>query len=288
MLREEGFGAYFQASISGEKMGFVGYAFVDDTDLCETSGFQFANASTVAIQMQRSLDHCEGGIRAFGGAIVPEKSHWYLIDFKLDQGNWHYATKEDAPATLTVQDSTGQRCTLDQFSTHEARRTLGVRLAPDNNDQEEVTYLRQCGEAWKERIRTGHLPRHLAWQALTTTILPKIHYPLAATTLTLDQCKYFMAPILQGGLPTSGIVRTLPHTLVYGTTRYQGLGLPSLYTEQGISHITKLLQHGAKDNITGQLLRSSLEALQLELGTSAFPLDLQHSSMASSLLRVGL
>jgi hypothetical protein len=88
-----------------------------------------------------------------------------------------------------------------------------------------------------------------------------------------------LAPILQGGLPTSGIVRTLPHTLVYGTTRYQGLGLPSLYTEQGISHITKLLQHGAKDNITGQLLRSSLEALQLELGTSAFPLELQHSSM---------
>ena len=89
--------------------------------------------------MQRSLDHWEGGIRATGGAIVPEKSHWYLIDFKWDQGNWHYATKEDAPATLTVQDSTGQRCTLDQLSTHEARRTLGVRLAPDGNDQEEVT-----------------------------------------------------------------------------------------------------------------------------------------------------
>ena len=33
MLRKEGYGAFFEASISGEKLTFVGYAFVDDTDL---------------------------------------------------------------------------------------------------------------------------------------------------------------------------------------------------------------------------------------------------------------
>jgi hypothetical protein len=37
MMREEGVGAFFKASISGDELSFVGYAFVDDTDLCETA-----------------------------------------------------------------------------------------------------------------------------------------------------------------------------------------------------------------------------------------------------------
>jgi hypothetical protein len=125
----------------------------------------------------------------------------------------------------------------------------------------------------KERIRTGYLPRHLAWQALTTTILPKLHYPLAATTMTEKECNFIMSPVLQGGLPCSGIVRTLPHTLVYGTTKYQGLRIPSLYTEQGIAHIFILLQHGHQPPLTGNLLRASLQALQVELGVVGFPLE---------------
>ncbi len=36
----------------------------------------------VALRMQQALDLSEGGIRATGSAIVPEKSHWYLIALK--------------------------------------------------------------------------------------------------------------------------------------------------------------------------------------------------------------
>jgi hypothetical protein len=34
MLRHEGYGAYFRTAITGATISFVGYAFVDDTDLC--------------------------------------------------------------------------------------------------------------------------------------------------------------------------------------------------------------------------------------------------------------
>ena len=275
MMREEGFDAFFKASISGDELGFVGYAFVDDTDLCETAGTGHATGPAVALQMQRSLDHWEGGFRATGGAIAPEKSHWYLIDFCWHHGSWRYASEEQSPGSLTVLDSSGQRQTLERLPPDSARRTLGVRLAPDGNNHAEVTYLHSCASEWKERIRTGHLPRQLAWQALTTTILPKLHYPLAANTMTEKECNFIMSPVLQGGLSCSGIVRTLPHTLVYGTTKYQGLGIPSLYTEQGIAHILKLLQHGHQPSITGDLLWASLQALQVELGISGFPLE-QH------------
>jgi hypothetical protein len=86
MLRHEGYGAHFRT--------FVGYAFVDVTDLCITSQNPHDTGVNVALRMQQALDLWEGDIRATGWAIVPENSHWYIIDFKCQQGNWRYVTTQ--------------------------------------------------------------------------------------------------------------------------------------------------------------------------------------------------
>jgi hypothetical protein len=62
--------------------------------------------------MQQALDLWEGGIRATGGVIVSVKSHWYLIDFKWQQGNWRYVTEIEVPAQLCVRDCDGNVATL--------------------------------------------------------------------------------------------------------------------------------------------------------------------------------
>ena len=74
LLQDEGYGAFFKASISGMELSFIGYAFVDDTDLVTILGKQ-ATSHDIAKEMQDMVDMWEGGIRATGGAIVPEKSH---------------------------------------------------------------------------------------------------------------------------------------------------------------------------------------------------------------------
>jgi hypothetical protein len=107
MLRREGYGAYFRTAITGSTISFVGYAFLDDTDLCITSQTPNDTEADVALRMQQALDLWEGGIRATGGANVPEKSHWYLIDLKWQQGNWRDVTEIEAPAHLIVRDCDG-------------------------------------------------------------------------------------------------------------------------------------------------------------------------------------
>ena len=52
------------------------------TDLCVTNQNPHDTEADVALRMQQALDLSEGGIRATGSAIVPEKSHWYLIAIK--------------------------------------------------------------------------------------------------------------------------------------------------------------------------------------------------------------
>jgi hypothetical protein len=91
--------------------------------------------------MQQALDLWEGGIRAIGGAIVPEKSYWDLIDFKWQQGNWLFMTEIEASAQLRVRDCDGNVAALGRSSVSDARRTLGVKLGPDGNDQAQFQKL---------------------------------------------------------------------------------------------------------------------------------------------------
>jgi hypothetical protein len=88
MLQAEGCGACFRAAITGDEVHFVGYAFVDDTDLFASSDCSDATGADMAAALQKSLDLWEGRIHAMGGAIELDKSFWYLIDFVWQHRNW--------------------------------------------------------------------------------------------------------------------------------------------------------------------------------------------------------
>ena len=267
MLRSMGFGAYLKATISGDRVEFVGFAFVDDADLIETARNTMETVQDVASRMQNSLIAWEGGLRATGGAIVPEKSHWYLIDFVWKEGSWRYASLEEIEAGLLVKDSEGNSKTIERLEVSDARRTLGVRLAPDGNNEAEARFLKERARDWADRVRTGHLPRRLVWESMNTTILKSLQYPLPATTLTRKQCREIMGPLLAQGLSSSGVVRTLPRVIVHGPVKFQGLGIQNLFTFQQTQHILRLLKFcTTEDHMTGQLIRHSLEATKLEIG----------------------
>ena len=112
--------------------------------------------------------------------------------------------------------------------------------------------------------------------------LKSIQYPLPATTLTEERCASIMKPLLKVGLPSSGIVRTIPRALVFGPKYYQGLGCPCLFTHQQADHVERLMKYCmAEENMTGQLIRQSVEASKLEIGCTG-PL------MSQSFKQVGI
>ena len=85
MLREQGCICQFKSAITGEEVSFVGFAFVDDMDKSVSSPLtngtdEELEQAAVALG-QQSADVWEGGMRATGGAVGPEKSFWCLISF---------------------------------------------------------------------------------------------------------------------------------------------------------------------------------------------------------------
>jgi len=177
---------------------------------------------------------------------------------------------------LQVRDSTGALQTLKRLAPHKAERTLGVRLAPDGNNKAELVHLRDLATKWANRMRTGHLPRHLVWQSLQTTILKSLSYPLSATsTLTENQCYLILKPVLAEGLSRSGIVRSFPRDVVHGPVRFGGLGITNLFCEQKLTQIELLLKFSTHPtHLTSQVCQLSMEQFKMEVGIEASILSL--------------
>ena len=103
MMREENLGAHFISPLSKEKIFFVGCSFVDDTDLLCSSYDSSTSAEDLAQHMQTAIDTWQGGLRATGGALVPEKSWVYPIKYGWnDKGEYHLEPIEDITRQFTV------------------------------------------------------------------------------------------------------------------------------------------------------------------------------------------
>jgi len=80
IMRSDGFYVHMTGAILQLQRKLVGFAFVDDTDLCVTGPHITSN--NVHQAMQQSVDNWEGLLHAAGEALVPMICFWYLIDFQ--------------------------------------------------------------------------------------------------------------------------------------------------------------------------------------------------------------
>jgi len=194
--------------ISQTKKKLVGFAFVDDTDLCVYG--PHVSSSNVCESMQQSVDQWEGLLRAMGGTLVPTKCFWYLINFQWRNNAWQYVSSTQSPRALAIKDDSQQRVPIPHLETHEAQRTLGVHLAPDGNWDTEGNYLLSVTSDWKTRMAASRLSPADATFSLKHVIMQKLAYLLVTTTFSQHQCYQIMAPILQQGQPKAGVVQTFP------------------------------------------------------------------------------
>ena len=283
-MRQRGYGIFIRCPTSGASSDFffVRYAFVDDTDLVTNDPSPTPSPQAVISRLQQSINFWEESLRASGGALVPSKCHWYLVDYSWSGRAWKLLSSEQAPGDISIRSPSGRRVPIERVDPYMARKTLGIWTAPDGSMTAELQYLQEKVKNWVDKVRVRHLPHHLVWQSLRTGIFKTLEYPLAATTFSLLQCRELCTPLLQVGLSRSHIVRSMPRDVVYGPSEVGGFSLPNLYLEQGLAHVTAFLLFGrSTHSITGCLLRASLEYLHVEVGTSRPPWELPFQPWAS-------
>ena len=265
MLKTQGFGFKMRTPLSHAGFAFVCYTFVDDTDLVHSPS-PTISTDTLLSEMQSVVDHWEGGLRASGGALVPTKSYWYLVNFVWRNDRWVYLTINDHPGTISIFDSDRNRVPLERLEVGDARETLGVFLALDGNQQAEFLKLRGIANRWCDQVRSSRLSSAEAWFALHHTVLKSLEYPLLVTFLTRRQCDTLMHTLLQAALPRLHIALSFPKVVRFGPRANYGLGIPHLWTVQGLEKILAIFRHGDATTIPGNQIRCSLEAVMIETG----------------------
>jgi hypothetical protein len=98
--------------------------------------------------------------------------------------------------------------------------------------------------------------------------------PLPITTFTRKECDLIMAPVLRVALSHSGVCNNLPRAIVYAPLKYQGLGVPDIYIEQGLSKLMRFIKFGRKSqHLTSSLFSHNCEAMKMELGLNGYLLQ---------------
>ena len=223
MMRRAGHGVQLLTSISMAAISLVCFAFVDDTDTVQSGHHIHSTGEEVLQEFQPAVDRWEGGLRATGGAIVPEKSFWYLLDYKWDGHHFKYRTQTDMPGQLTVRDQHGHRIPLRRHEPHHAEKTLGVFVALDGNQEAEYDYLLEHSKTFADQLKPQRIARNNAMYAFQASFLKTIEYPMIATMLTEKDWRGIMRPALEISLRKAGMASTFPRAVLYGPELYQGI-----------------------------------------------------------------
>jgi len=263
-LREKGYGCEIICPLSSKFFKFVGYAFVDDTDVIQSALTD--TPCQAKVKLQEAIDLWEFSLKATCGALVPEKTVWWLVSFVWDGCTWQYASIQDSPGELQVNDISNCRKLIKRLEANEAYETVRVFLAPDGNSNAQFEKMKKAVISWTDGLQTGKISRDEVWLALQSTILRTLYYPLPTLCLTKAQCEAIMSPLLQYCLPALGICRNFPHLLVFAPYEFMGLNIWHLHTLQELMRLKDIVFNIFNSTLTGLLYASSLELLLLELG----------------------
>ncbi len=148
-----------------------------------------ASFQSVIMTLQHAVDVWEGGLKATCGAIVQEKTFWYLIYFKWAAGKWYYQSISDSPGEISIKDLNGNRKSLRWCEVNDAQEILGVHLAPDGNHYQQVCKIKETAFHWTDCMLTGCIPKDDAWLAFQSTIWKSMSYPLPAINITKEDCE---------------------------------------------------------------------------------------------------
>ena len=268
----EKFQGFKLESPSGIQINRIGDAYVDDVVLTLTHPDETLSnkkqIETLPALMEAFLQDFERKLYTTGGELSLAKTFWYMIALvHKDTGEARMATKEEAPGEIYLTEGKGQEKTqIRRYECDEAQRTLGARIAPSGTMDKEVKYRTDQCNAWAHAMSECTLTKRDAYKAYHNVLIPRISYPMGATTISAKDLKQMQVIVDKLYLPSVGLNRHFPLEMLNGPAEYGGLEHKTFQDRQGIAQIKLHIGSIRNDVDTAQLIKASQEITQLESG----------------------
>ena len=261
VLGIRGFSSHFCSAISKQLLMIVGYSFVDDCDLFQSG----EDPLTVLQSMQELINSWGELVEVTGGALRPDKSWWYLVEYVWSRGKWRGTNARD-DLDLVATAPNGEVVSLKRLHVDEAAEMLGVWMAPSGNNKKIVSTLKRQSLEWAAKVRLGRPSQEEAMVALKVNVSARLRYPLSCCTLTEKECKSIMYPAVRAALGKAGIASNISTRARDGPVTSGGAGIISLFHYQGTSRIAAMVEHVVRRTPTGIQIIMCIEDLVLDTG----------------------
>ena len=281
LMRKRGYGTLLTACLSLIQLFLVCFMFVDDDQYLQAATHVDQSGEEVLPEAQAGLDYWVGYLQATGGAINPEKSYWYMLDYRWTGTDWVYRSASQMPGEMTAPNPDGEVKPLIRKAPSEGAKQLGIYSTPDGSCHAEREYL--ASKAVKFAHSLGHsglLTRNETWLNLTHTISKTLEYPMLTSRLTEPDWDSISSIIHKVALPKAGLVRSFPHAVLYGPLKYQGMGYMNRWHLQELTHLADLVSQVHLGTTCGLKYQMTLEQLRLETGFPGPFTEVPYDTMA--------
>ena len=93
-------------------------------------------------RIQSSVNHWSGGLRATGGAIRREKSHWFLLKYDTSKWTPSYLTMDKAPGDLYLPVHDGSLLPILRKEPTGSAVTLGMAWSPSMSMKGQIDHFK--------------------------------------------------------------------------------------------------------------------------------------------------
>jgi len=247
-------------------------AFVDDAELGMNDFYEeHSELSDLIAEFQKAAQKWERLLFTSGGALELSKCSWYCLHWSWDQHGHANPTifGEHGPGlALTRGTDKSKAVDIKRLEVTEAHKTLGVRLEPMGIFDGEFAHLKRKADAIPNRLAGSSLGSYDSISFHQTTFLPSVGYSSPIIPLSFEACKQIQGKFIATLLNKISFNRNFPRAVVYGPIELGGLGIRSLYVEQGIAKISLYLRQLSSESELGKCLRIATRTQQLEAGVS--------------------
>jgi exonuclease III len=264
IMHEQNMSTTFTAKLSEALVNLVGFMYVDDNDLI-ISGTSNKKEELIRVSQKR-LSTWNKLIKETGGAIRMDKSNWYGYYHEWNETEGSYNIQDIRSHSLSARDHKGKKVQIPQLTWSASQKILGHLTSPSGDSSHQVKHLIRISEEESKLISKSRLSPTECKIAILHTIFPKISYVLTATTISKEDSRRIMRPLLDACLPRMGIVKTLGYDYTYGSRQLLGLGIPEPYHVSFASQLEFILHNIWKQTVAGKLILMESQEIAIELG----------------------
>jgi hypothetical protein len=179
-----------------------------------------------------------------GEGLAPVKCAWCLISHRWKDGIPRLLKPNLMHRGIEiVSKSMGTTAGIKLKTPEEGHTSLSFHLAGDGTSTAHKKVMADKAVLYGKTITQSTLRRGESGMAYNSFYMPILAYGTPATSPTLAECTIIQKNVVNAILPTMGINRKAPRTVLFGTSKYGGFELAHLAAVQELGWIQYLMGH---------------------------------------------